>query len=105
MEPFRGNVQRWTFATGTLAGSVLDAAFSEDGSLVWRIVAGPRQGESGRERRLAIQHVRTGLHLATFSLARYATLAVAIDFPDGRISGYVIDGGVTGPVAGTFEIL
>jgi len=46
----RRKTVRWTFAHGPMAGIPFEHAFNQDGSVVWRILAGTMKGGGPRKR-------------------------------------------------------
>lgn len=104
VDPFRGTTHRWEVDTGMLAGTIIDCAFHEDWSLVWRVVAGPRQGQAGRSRRFEMQRIRPRLFLLTFSILEDARLAASVDMHSLRLTGYAIRGGSCEALGGSFHV-
>ncbi len=104
VDPFRGTTQRWSVATGLLAGTVIDCTFNDDWSLVWRVAAGPRQGQVGRTRRFDMQRLRPRLFLVTFALLEDARLTAAVDLQARRLTGFAVRGSGSESFSGTLQV-
>jgi hypothetical protein len=85
---FRGTAQHWMIDAGPMAGTMLDIAFHDDGSVTWREVAGVRQGESGRARQFHAEAVTGDLYLLSFSTAPGVMLTVTVDFSTRHLVGF-----------------
>ena len=105
VDPFRGTTQRWHVESGMLAGTVVDCAFNDDWTLVWRIVAGPRQGQAGRTRRFAMQRLRPRLFLVSFALLEDARLTAAVDMQSRRLTGFAVRGSGCEAFSGALHVL
>ncbi|MFO1312943.1 MAG: hypothetical protein U1F41_12860 [Burkholderiales bacterium] len=101
---FRDTSFRWRVDSGTLAGTVLDIHVHADGSVEWRVVAGPSQGRVGRSRDLA--RVWLGQTVASLWLPlAHDALSVTVDVAARRFAGFVIEGTHATPVSGTLHDL
>lgn len=102
---FRGTVQRWTFATGPLAGSACDYAFHEDWTLGWRVVAGANQGQLGRAREFRVTPAGPSRLLVTFAPLPGVRLVAAVDFEALQVAGFQFAGGEPQAFGGSFRVL
>jgi hypothetical protein len=104
-ERFRGTTQRWVIEAGPLAGTTLDNAFHDDGSVTWREVTGAGQGERGRARQFHVEAVAADLYLLSFSIAPGAVLTVTVDFSTRRLVGFKTGPGTWTTIRGLFRTL
>ena len=102
---FRGTTQRWVIDAGPLAGTTLDNAFHDDGSVTWREVAGAAQGERGRARQFHVEAVAADLYLLSFSTAPGAVLTVTLDFSTRRLVGFKTGPDTWTTIRGLFRTL
>lgn len=102
---FRGTAQRWTFATGTLAGTACDYAFHEDWTLGWRVVAGASQGQLGRAREFLVIPAGPSRHLVTFAPLPGVRLVAEVDFATRQLAGFQFADGAPQAFGGSFRVL
>lgn len=102
---FRGTMQRWTLTDGARRATVCDYEFCADWSLLWRVVAGPRQGQVGRSRRFQVQQVRPDVYLITFAATPGATITAVVDFASGTLAGYASEADESRPFTGSLQFL
>lgn len=77
-----------------------DYAFNDDGSLTWRVVAGPDQGRAGRARSFGVQAVRSQLFIVTFAIADAESVTATLDFASRRLAGFHRVGAHARPMSG-----
>lgn len=102
---FRGTTQRWTLTDGARRATVCDYEFCADWSLLWRVVAGPRQGQVGRSRRFQVQQVRPDVYLITFAPITGATITAVADFASGTLAGFASEADESRPFTGSLQSL
>ena len=102
---FRGTTQRWVIEAGPLAGTTLDNAFHDDGSVTWLKVTGAGQGERGRARQFHAEAVAPDLYLLSFSIAPDAMLTVTLDFSTRHLVGFKTGTGTWTTIRGLFRTL
>ena len=105
MDSLRGKTLRWTLTDGPAAGTVFGHTFHDDGSVVWRILEGPGQGASMREKRCTSMQVTEDVHVVSYLAASGHTLTVVLDLATGRMYGFVSNNTEWYPATGTFEIV
>ncbi len=102
---FRDTMQRWRIRGRGQRPTVCDYVFCIDGSLTWRVVAGPAQGQVGRSREFHVQQVGPDLYLLSFAALPGIRITAAMDFRRGSVTGYGGPPDDSTPFTGTFETL
>lgn len=104
MDSLRGKTLLWTFADGPVAGQRFEHTFYADGSVMWRIVDGPGQGASAREKRYATMQVADDVYTVSYLAASGHTLTVTLNFSTGRMVAFASNNSEWYPLTGTFEV-
>jgi len=101
----RGKTVRWTFADGPMAGIPFEHAFNQDGSVVWRILAGTMKGGSGQEKEYAGIKIGEGVFAVSFLARSGHTLPVILNFKNKHMNGFASNDKTWFSMTGTFEMV
>jgi phenolic acid decarboxylase len=82
-----GKVIRWTCTDGPMPGS-FEHTFSDDGTVVWRILDGPMKGGSAKEKKYTAFRVSSDVYSISYLAASGHTLTVILNMKDKQMFGY-----------------
>jgi len=105
MNSLTGKTIRWTFVDGPVAGTTFEHVFSDDGSVTWRILDGPHQGATAREKSYAAVKVNERTWAVSYLGASGHTLTVVLNVDDRRAIGFASSEKSWYTFNGTFEVL
>ena len=105
MDSLSGKTLRWTFTDGPVAGMRFEHTFDADGSVTWRILDGPGQGQSKREERYGTLPLSEDVSTVSYMSAAGDTLTVVLDFSTGRMCAFASSRSDWYPLTGTFEVV
>lgn len=104
MDWLAGKTIRWRFADGPVADWTFDHSFNEDGSVTWRVVDGPHQGATVREKSYAAVKVSEKVWVISYLAASGHTLTVVLNFDDHSMVGFGSNEKSRSTQTGTFEL-
>jgi hypothetical protein len=61
-----GKTMHWTWTDGPTAGTTHEHVFNDDGSMVWRLIDGPKSGKTGREKHYASEIVTDDFGIVSY---------------------------------------
>ena len=105
MDSLRGKTLRWTFTDGSVAGTLFEHTFHDDGSVVWRILEGQGKGASKQEKRYAAMPVSEEVHTVSYLAESGHTLTVVLNLATGRMVGFASNNTEWYALTGTFEVV
>ena len=103
-DPMRGKTIRWTFTDGPFGRATYEHTFHEDGSVVWRVIEGPRPGRSAREKEYAAAKVTDNVYAISYLASSGYTLTVVLNFEDKQILGFASNEKEWYVLRGTVEV-
>lgn len=101
----RGKTMRWTWTKGPTAGTTHEHVFNDDGSMVWRVLDGPKSGKSGHEKEYAEGMVTDDVGVVSYLAESGYTITMVLNFGNGRMTGFASNAKEWMPVQGTFEVV
>ena len=104
MDSLRGTTVRWTFEDGPVAGMHFEHVLNEDGTIVWRALDGPWQGQSAQEPRYTTAKIGDDVHAVSYLSRSGNALTVVLNVATGRAFGFASGNGEWHAMTGTFEV-
>jgi hypothetical protein len=100
-----GKTMRWTWNEGPTAGTTHEHVFNDDGSMVWRVIDGPRAGKSGREKQYTDEMMTGDMGVVSYLADSGYTITMVLNFGDHHMTGFASNAKEWMPVKGTFEVV
>lgn len=97
-----GHTYEWHWQKGAFAGAGFNVSFHNDGSLLWKGIAGGMKGKHDTEKMYSAREISSNVQLVSWQEKSGYTVTIVLNFSDHSCHGVVSNGKEWYPLDGTF---